>query len=505
MGSIKPRTIKRSDGSQYQILRAQYHHPHGPGDRPRNYEQTFNADAPKYRALKTKTGKLFTKRQRESAAMDDAREFVGNEAKIADGTWVDPDASPVEPEDEDDAGITTREVVNEWRAEWDLAPKTRASYESILEPAVVKDDAKRAKPTTMYICGRWGDQPIANITRDDIAAWVKELRAKYAAQTTHNAYNVARGLMTFAVTKGYIESRDNPTGRETGIKLPRKADSHREMLFCEMDELHALVAATTPWWRPAVWIDGLLGMRAGELWAITHADVDLDNGVLDITKAIKDVGGKLIIGPTKTHARRKIDIPDTCVDDFRDLLARPGVYLRGVRGPNARADSEPIRGYAAVVDGALGGVEDEDDPRRLLFVTDDPRPGRPVSEANFLKRELRPAVRRAVEAGAMSKAKFMGQTINRKTREPITDALLRTHDLRHSAATHALDVLGNTDAALFDVMQMLGHSSIDTTTRLYGHRTKAGGRKLAAAISASADVNKRSKSPANSGKRSGKI
>jgi integrase len=133
------------------------------------------------------------------------------------------------------------------------------------------------------------------------------------------------------------------------------------------------------------------------------------------------------------------------------LAAAPGVRLRGVKRGLPR-------GYPAVVAGdggpALAYVEDADDPRRLLFTTPT---GHPVSHGNFYARVYRPTIARLWPEGhRLHRARF--------------------HDLRHSVATQRLDD-GDTPT---DVMKLLGHSQLATTTDLYGrHRQLAAAKQTA--------------------------
>jgi integrase len=80
------------------------------------------------------------------------------------------------------------------------------------------------------------------------------------------------------------------------------------------------------------------------------------------------------------------------------------------------------------------------DPDAWLFPTPD---GKPVRQSAFYKRVFKPAVR---------------STLPDKQQ-------LRFHDLRHTAASFILAVHPNP----FLVMKRLGHASMVTTTKTYGH------------------------------------
>ena len=105
-----------------------------------------------------------------------------------------------------------------------------------------------------------------------------------------------------------------------------------------------------------------------------------------------------------------------------------------------------------------------------------------MSQGNFYSRVFHPAIRAAVAAGALPKAKFITTAIRRgKSDEKVA---LRFHDLRHSAASFALAGAGNVEAALFKVQSRLGRKNIATTADIYGHLTRAADQEVAKGISA---------------------
>ena len=151
-----------------------------------------------------------------------------------------------------------------------------------------------------------------------------------------------------------------------GITLPSKTkrrNGKARQLFLEPHELHAVIDALPEHWRGAVWVDALTGLRAGELWGLTRAEVDLLHQELRVRRALKDVGGALHVGPTKTHARRVLSIPEECLAELQAQLVAPGVRLRGVRGRARRATP---RSSTATTAPELAYVTDAHDPRRLL-------------------------------------------------------------------------------------------------------------------------------------------
>jgi integrase len=163
------------------------------------------------------------------------------------------------------------------------------------------------------------------------------------------------------------------------------------------------------------------GLRAGELWALRRRDVDALRGELLVDEAIKEVTAataakvpesqritpSLIVGPTKTYAKRKVSVPAFLRDE---LAAHLGRSLPGGDGPEA-----------------------------FIFTTPT---GEPIRHNLFYKRVFSPAVA----------ATFPGRA-------------LRFHDLRHTCAAWLIDA----GAHPLQIKLRLGHKEIRTTMDTYGH------------------------------------
>ena len=114
------------------------------------------------------------------------------------------------------------------------------------------------------------------------------------------------------------------------IDLPRAR--REEMLFLSADEVRAVAEAIDPQYRVLVYTAAYTGIRAGELAGLERRDVDLLRGVIHVRRAVKDVNGRLEIGPTKTHAQRTVSLPAFLKEMLREHLSQPS---RGGTGPEA--------------------------------------------------------------------------------------------------------------------------------------------------------------------------
>jgi integrase len=315
------------------------------------------------------------------------------------GTFIDPAAS----------ARTFGDVVDEWRGTWtDLEPKTKAGYESILNK---------------HILPRFGKARISAVTPDRVQKLVNDLAATHAPNTTRRVYTVLRSVLALAQTRRYLAAN-----AATGIKLPKKAPRNQQRLYLNAGQVRTLAEAMPGRYRVATYVAAYCGLRAGELWALRRRDVDLLHGELHVRQALKDISSKsqalkasekgLLFGPTKTHAARKLSLPEPIKDLLTEHLSGP---LPDGVGPDA-----------------------------LIFTTSS---GTPVRHGNFYRRVFKPTIK--------------GDN-KRKKRPPALPAELhglRWHDLRHTCAALSLEVQPN----LAMVQARLGHEDIRTTINIYGH------------------------------------
>ena len=124
--------------------------------------------------------------------------------------------------------------------------------------------------------------------------------------------------------------------------------------FLSASEVQALAEAITPHFRTLIYVAAYTGLRAGELGALRRRDVDLLHGSLTVERALKDVSGQLIFGPTKTGKVRRVGMPKFLID--------------------------MLSGHLTALDGG---------PDSLVFRSPD---GGPLRHGNFYRRHFRPTV-----------------------------------------------------------------------------------------------------------------
>jgi integrase len=304
-----------------------------------------------------------------------------------------------------------------WQEQWlNLEPKTQTGYTQLLNT---------------HLLPEFSNTPIRNITPQRVQTFISQLSRRREPGTVRNVYACLRNCLNTAVRLRMLPS--NPCAARA-VKLPR---SHREeMLFLTPQEITALATAVAapidkdkrpmkprPEYATLILVAAYTGLRAGELLALTRADVDLLHSRIFVRRALKDVHGTLSFGPTKTHAHRTVSLPKFLVQELETHLTSPTTRIAP-------------------------------EPDALVFPNDS---GGPLRHNNFYRRHFQPATRRAL---------------------PQNKSGFRFHDLRHTCASLLIEQGVHAKA----IQERLGHSSIQITMDRYGHLMESAYQSVADAL-----------------------
>jgi integrase len=193
-------------------------------------------------------------RYRDAAGVEHSRHFTRQvEAQrwldtvttaLTSGTYTDPRRSRI--------------TVSDWAARWlatkvDLKATTRRGYDGILR---------------VHILTRWGAVKLADITHEQIAGWIAELRGSgLSASTVRQIHRVFSLVLALAVRDGRLAR--NPAD---GVPLPRA--TRGEQIFLTHDQLDALADAAGRE-RLVILFLGYTGVRYGEMAALRMRNLDL--------------------------------------------------------------------------------------------------------------------------------------------------------------------------------------------------------------------------------------
>ena len=165
--------------------------------------------------------------------------------------------------------------------------------------------------------------PIESITDVDIAAWQKDMKVIESSKgrplseaylrTIQCQFN---SIINYAKEKGYLKYNPLADIKNMGTK-----DIRVEFWTPEQYEKFAYYAMAYPQYYYAYEVLYWCGLRLGEMLALTLGDVDLDNGVISVTKTYSRRNRKDIITTPKTqNSIRKVSMPAFLIDEIKEYI-----------------------------------------------------------------------------------------------------------------------------------------------------------------------------------------
>jgi integrase len=263
-----------------------------------------------------------------------------------------------------------------------------------------------------YICsGLLGRLSVASIQRDDVREWIRDLeRRGIGAASIDKSYRTLRACLEDASLDG--KAVGNPARR---ISVQQPED--REPFFLTADQVEAVANNVLPRDRALVYFLAYTGARMGEATALRVKNLILVKKRVQIVESSAEVAGrKLPSGKTKTGRSRSVHLSD-------ELITELGTHLQQ---------------FGQRQDGEL-------DPESYVFTGER---GAQIRQGNWRVRVFQPACRR------LGIVRGVGGV-----------EVPRVHDLRHTAASLA----AKAGYTLHEVKEMLGHSTIKTTSDRYLH------------------------------------
>lgn len=263
-----------------------------------------------------------------------------------------------------------------------------------------------------YIASGLGDLRVSEVTRDDVENWISALEDRGVGRPTiDKAYRTLRACLETAVLEG--KALANPARR---VAVPPSAE--REPFFLTENQVEAIANEVPQRQRALVYFLAYTGVRMGEASALRVKHLSLPQRVVRIVESSAEVAGKkLPAGKTKTRRVRAVQMSEQLVTELADHLEHFGKRVDGV-------------------------VE----PESYVFTGDR---GAQIRQNNWRVRIFQQA---CIHLGIAR----IG---------PDGEEVPTVHDLRHTAASLA----AKAGYSLHEVKEMLGHSTIKTTSDRYLH------------------------------------
>ncbi len=254
-----------------------------------------------------------------------------------------------------------------------------------------------------------GARRVRQLSAEDVSLFLQDLAlAGYARASLEKVRGVLIQVLRHAERQGLVV-------RNVAAIVPTPAGPRTEGRSLTVEQARLLLEAAHGHPLEAAFVLGLTcGLRPGELLGLGWEDVDLDQGLLGVSRAVSRVGGTVQLGPTKTaSSRRQLRLPAAAEDALQQHRARQ------------LAQQE------------LMGEHWQD--LGLVF---------PTSRGTLLDpANLRRSLRTVTEQAGLGR--------------------WHPHELRHSAAS----LLSAAGVPLEEVADVLGHASTRVTSATYRHRT----------------------------------
>lgn len=246
---------------------------------------------------------------------------------------------------------------------------------------------------------------VYDVTEDMVQSFVfTKLEQGLSQKSIRDILIVLKMILRFAVKQGFMQHR------EIDVKFPTERERQELEVLSRSSQKRIMeyVQSHFTFMNLGIYICLCAGLRIGEVCALVWDDIDVESGVINISKTIQRI---YVIDNGEKHTEVIIDTPKS-KNSIREI-------------PIAKDLLRMIKPFKKVVNG------------NFYVLTNSDQPTEPRTYRNYYKRLM--------EQLNMPKLKF--------------------HGLRHSFATRCIE----SKCDYKTVSVLLGHSNISTTLNLYVH------------------------------------
>jgi integrase len=252
----------------------------------------------------------------------DAEGWLRDERKIiASGEWMPPKSRAAA------ARAAQPPTLSEYAAGWldsrTLRPRTKAHYRHLLDRLILPD---------------LGEFVLNAITPIMVRNWHAGLGTDTPTYRAH-AYSLLKTIYNTALSEQLV------TINPCVIRGAASAQVAHKTRPATLEELSIITEHMPDRLRLAVLIAAWCGLRYGEIAELRRGDIDLEQRVIRVRRAVARVAGeKPILGPPKSEAgKRDVAIPPHLIPQFRQHLAdHVGIGARSLMFPSIRGSDRHL-------------------------------------------------------------------------------------------------------------------------------------------------------------------
>ena len=221
--------------------------------------------------------------QRRSKSFDtktDARRWLAtSQADVVRRAWRAPEGRQ----------RTVGAYATDYLARTDLRASTRELYEGVWR---------------LHLREVWESVPVGDVTPQKVRQWHEGAARAVKPTALVQAYRLLRALLNVAVADEIIST--NPC-RVRSAGVPKAARPSRALTVAEVQSLAQKVPAR---YQALVLTLAFGGLRFGEATALRRQDISSDGTTVTVSRSVRRVGGRWLVGPPKTDAgRRTVALP----------------------------------------------------------------------------------------------------------------------------------------------------------------------------------------------------
>lgn len=222
---------------------------------------------------------------------DAGRYLNAMEAEIHRGSWSDRKAERT----------TLRAHAADFMATRTLAPRTRELYERHLR---------------IFVLPYLGDYTLNRITPTVVTTWHVQVGNETTPTVQGQTYRLLRAVMGEALRRQLIDANPCTIRGAGSVRSPERP-------YLEPRSVWAIIE-NAPDDQRAAWILTYgAHLRLGELLALRRSDLSLTTAspTVRVERQAIEIGGEIMVTPTKTKERRTIDLPASVAEVMREHIA----------------------------------------------------------------------------------------------------------------------------------------------------------------------------------------
>jgi integrase len=265
------------------------------GTKPRtsSFGHVERLDSGRWRARYTGPDRL--RRSQTFDTKTDARRWLATaQADVVRRAWRAPELGE----------RTVGAYAKDYLARSDLRASTRQLYEGVWR---------------LHLRQTWESVPVRDVTPQAVRQWHEAATRSVKPTALVQAYRLLRALLNVAVGDEVIST--NPC-RVRAAGVPKSARPSRALTA---SEVHAVTAKIPARYQALVQVTAFGGLRFGEATALRRRDVAPTGDTVTVTRSVRRISGKWVVGPPKTEAgRRTVALPPSVATQ---LAAHLGAHV----------------------------------------------------------------------------------------------------------------------------------------------------------------------------------